>query len=308
MNYPYLSQLFVQRWWIYQRERFPILSYSLLILAFASVACGYPALLLGQNLSWSRLLTVFIVFFCSFLQLRIADEFKDYEQDCRYRPHRPVPRGLIQLWELQILEMGTLIIQFMLTLNVGLLLLIPLSCLWFYQFFMRQEFFIRDWLRAHPLAYLLSHNLVLPLMSVYGILSASLSIADLWHWEFLLILLLSSSNGMVIEIGRKIRAPQEEELDGETYSQWWGRDRATLIWLAVVIGSGILSAIAAYRIAWEGLMIAIVSGFVSAFCWISYQFINHPNRRTQKQINLGSSSWVLISYSSLGLIPWLMTL
>ena len=35
--------------------------------------------------------------FLSFLQLRIADEFKDFDEDSRYRPYRPVPRGLVTL-------------------------------------------------------------------------------------------------------------------------------------------------------------------------------------------------------------------
>ena len=35
-----------------------------------------------------------------FLQLRIADEFKDFAEDSRFRPYRPVPRGLVTLTEL----------------------------------------------------------------------------------------------------------------------------------------------------------------------------------------------------------------
>ena len=42
----------------------------------------------------------FATAFLFFLQLRIADEFKDFEEDSRYRPYRPVPRGLVRLREL----------------------------------------------------------------------------------------------------------------------------------------------------------------------------------------------------------------
>ena len=45
---------------------------------------------------------MFIVTFLQFLMVRIVDEFKDYEEDCKYRPYRPVPRGLIKLKELKI--------------------------------------------------------------------------------------------------------------------------------------------------------------------------------------------------------------
>lgn len=37
--------------------------------------------------------------------VRIVDEFKDYEEDCEYRPYRPVPRGLITLKDGDIIEM-----------------------------------------------------------------------------------------------------------------------------------------------------------------------------------------------------------
>ncbi len=43
------------------------------------------------------LLAAFGNSFLAFLQLRIADEFKDFEEDSKYRPYRPLPRGLITL-------------------------------------------------------------------------------------------------------------------------------------------------------------------------------------------------------------------
>ena len=38
-------------------------------------------------------ITMFVVAFLQFLMVRIIDEFKDYEEDKKYRPYRPVPRG-----------------------------------------------------------------------------------------------------------------------------------------------------------------------------------------------------------------------
>ena len=49
---------------------------------------------------WRGLVVAFVTCFLFFLQLRIADEFKDFEEDTRYRPYRPVPRGLVTLREL----------------------------------------------------------------------------------------------------------------------------------------------------------------------------------------------------------------
>ena len=89
------------RWWVYQRERFPILAHGPLIAAFSVSAVSYSALLRGQSsLPLDGTLLAFGTAFLFFLQLRIADEFKDFEDDSRYRSYRPVPRGLVKLSEL----------------------------------------------------------------------------------------------------------------------------------------------------------------------------------------------------------------
>ena len=82
------------RWWIYQRERFPVFGHGPLILAFSFSAMSYSALLRGAtSLRPAAALVAFVTAFLFFLQLRIADEFKDAEDDARWRPYRPVPRG-----------------------------------------------------------------------------------------------------------------------------------------------------------------------------------------------------------------------
>ena len=90
------------RWWTYQRERFPILAHGILIASFSFSAVCFSSLLRGQT-ELPRLSSIFVAFvtaFLFFLQLRIADEFKDFEEDARYRPYRAVPRGLVTLREL----------------------------------------------------------------------------------------------------------------------------------------------------------------------------------------------------------------
>ena len=63
------------------------------------------ALLRGQPglAPLASLVVAFVTCLIFFLQLRIADEFKDFEEDSRYRPYRPVPRGLVTLRELAML-------------------------------------------------------------------------------------------------------------------------------------------------------------------------------------------------------------
>jgi len=88
----------LERLWIYQRERFPLGRTSLLLLVFSAASLSLSAHLAGRALPgiWTFVaiwLAVVLVFF----QLRAADEYKDFDDDARYRPERAVPRGLVSL-------------------------------------------------------------------------------------------------------------------------------------------------------------------------------------------------------------------
>ena len=78
------------RWWVYQRERFPILANGTLIMAFSSSAVCFSSLLREEQglPHWSAFAAAFITSFIFFLQLRIADEFKDSEEDEKFQPYQ----------------------------------------------------------------------------------------------------------------------------------------------------------------------------------------------------------------------------
>jgi len=103
---------FIIKWQIYQKERFPLVQYIPLIAAFSFCAVSYSAILRNSTISLGAFLSAFITSFSFFMLLRIADEFKDFEEDSKFRPYRPVPRGLIKLKELAIVGVVLLIIQF----------------------------------------------------------------------------------------------------------------------------------------------------------------------------------------------------
>ena len=101
------------RWWIYQKERFPLAAYIPLIGAFSFCAVSLSWMLRGQTglPPTGALIVAFIGCLLFFLQLRIADEFKDFAEDARYRPYRPVPRGLVTLRELGVLFVIAALVQ-----------------------------------------------------------------------------------------------------------------------------------------------------------------------------------------------------
>ena len=226
------------RWWIYQKSRFPIFVHGPLVLLFVASVMLFSSLQANVTPDLLRLIAAFISVLLFFAQLRIADEHKDEEVDRKYRPYRPVPSGLVSLDELSRLAWLAAALQFLVALAIDVGLVPILLAVWFYIALMTREFFAADWLKRRPAVYLLSHMLVMPLIAFYvsafDWLCESRDIPEGLAW----VLALSFGCGIVLEVGRKIRAPGQERAGVETYSAAWGGTMAIRVWaIAVAIAS-----------------------------------------------------------------------
>ncbi|MDB6172999.1 MAG: 4-hydroxybenzoate polyprenyltransferase and related prenyltransferase [Chthoniobacteraceae bacterium] len=296
----------MNKWWIYQRERFPILAHGPLIAAFSLSAVSFSALLRGSIHfpDWRSCLVAFITSLFFFLQLRIADEFKDFEEDSLYRPYRPVPRGLISLRELGWLWALTAAIQAGLALWLKPALIWVLAIAWAYLFLMTQEFFARDWLKARPVTYLWTHMLIMPLVDLYAtacdwtVAGASLPRGLIWF------LIVSFFNGIVIEIGRKIRAPQDEEPGVPTYSAQWGAATSIRAWLLILVATAASASIAATHISFARPILLLLTLLVGLALIISLSFLRSP--KSGKRFELFAGVWTLTMYLALGAVPMLI--
>ncbi len=227
------------RWWIYQQERFPIFMNTPLVVVFCLSVLLFSALQQEEaNLpSLIQIIGAVISTFILFFQLRVADEFKDFETDSRYRPHRAVPRGLVTLRELGVLAYVGAAIQFGIAIYLDFGLVPILAGVWIYMALMTKEFFAPDWLRGHPVIYLLSHMLIMPIIAFYISAFDWLCICNDYPGGLGWLLLLSFSCGLVLEIGRKIKTPAKEREGVETYSGLWGVPAATVVWVICIAAS-----------------------------------------------------------------------
>lgn len=261
------------RWFVYQRERFPVFAHGPLIAAFSLSAVSYSALLRGQHsIAPSSATVAFGTAFLFFLQLRIADEFKDLEEDTRFRPYRPVPRGLVTLRELGWLGVGAGAAQLAMALWLKPALVWLLAATWAYLALMSVEFFARDWLKASPIAYLWTHMLIMPLIDFYATacdwLARNAALPEGLFW----FLAISFCNGVVIEIGRKLRAPADEERGVETYSFLWGRRRGALAWLSAMALCAVCALFAAREIDFVAPVAAILAVLIAAAARVSWRY------------------------------------
>jgi 4-hydroxybenzoate polyprenyltransferase len=293
------------RWWIYQRERFPLLTQGLPIAAFSISAVCFSRLLRGDA-TWPQWRTLVVAYGTSFLfllQLRIADEFKDIAEDTRYRPYRPVPRGLVSLRELGWIGALAAGMQLMLGLWLQSSLVLLLAGVWVYLVLMSKEFFIGNWLRTHPIAYMLSHMVIVPLVDLYA------TACDWWPAEgrpppgLFWFVVVSYFNGLVIEIGRKIRAPADEERGVDTYSVLWGPRRAVSAWLAAMAATATCAIVAAWAIEFQVPVAIALALLLLASALVGGRFLAAPDTQRGKAIETLSGMWTTGMYLSLGVVP-----
>lgn len=298
----------LKKWMTYQKERFPLLKYSLLVAAFSASGLSLSYLLTGATHPFTpdMFMVAFAVTLLIFLQLRIADEHKDFDFDKRYHPERPVPRGLITLMELRTLAIVAGALQILISALLSPMLLIPLAAAWSYMGLMTREFFAGNWLRSHPVIYMLTHMCILLFTDLF-ITSCHFLVSEVIPPPTLLYFLGTSfCLGTVIELGRKIKAPGDETNGRDTYSQLWGRSVAVKIWIASICASFLLALTTAAQInaVMTALMVLLVMLF---FCGIAgVAFLAKSTPATAKKIDTLSGLWTLATYLVVGLIPLIL--
>jgi 4-hydroxybenzoate polyprenyltransferase len=294
------------RLWIYQAERFPLIRTVPLLAVFSASSVTASANLALRPLPhWASYLTAFVLALVFFWQMRAADEMKDAETDRRYRPERPIPRGLVSLR--LILRLGALAAlpaiaaAWLLTPR----LLVPLALVWLWLGLMTVEFFVPTRLRASPLMYLISHMAIMPLIDLAltaceWLPAAGLPAAGIWTF-----LWMSFCNGSVLEFGRKIWAPAQERPGVDTYSSSWGRGRSLAALSAAALGAyGGLIACGVY--CGRPLAAALLGlAAIAVLFRIMWRFHRDPTPKGQKTLEDISGLWVLVCYATAAAAPLL---
>lgn len=237
---------FIQRAFVYQKERFPVLVFSIYIICIAigvffitdhfvleeaSKADSNISNIINYTRNYLYLIPMFVVGFLQFLMVRIVDEFKDFEEDSKYRSYRPVPRGLVKLKTLKIIFIFSIITQFIVTLCCGgsLLLLLVLWCAFL---LLSQDFFIKDFLDRHILVGVLFDEILMPILAL---LMASFCVNEnvlfylVGNTGFIYLIYLTYVISWIVEVARKIRCKKDEEKGVKTYTALFGIPRAILL-------------------------------------------------------------------------------
>ncbi|HHG90880.1 MAG TPA: manganese transporter permease [Devosia sp.] len=304
-THPAAGQSLMRRLWLYQAERFPLGKTAILLAVFSGAGLSVSAHLAGRALPglWT-FIGVWLVVVILFFQMRAADEFKDLEDDSRYRPGRPIPSGLVSLKLILGLAGAGALVALGLVASVHLLLIVFLLMVWLWLCLMSAEFFVPEWLKAHPVVYLVSHMVIMVFITLFITAAEWLPHGappqGLW-----LFLTLGFVNGLVLEVGRKVWAPASEREGVETYSALLGPSRAAIAWA----GTGFVAWMLLLGVGLGlGLPLLVgIPGFV-AFALLAgaaVAFARNPTQKGQKLIDRLSGLWVLVCYMLVGLTPLL---
>ncbi|MCC7003670.1 MAG: hypothetical protein IT357_16045 [Gemmatimonadaceae bacterium] len=292
---------------VYQRERFPLAAYIPLIaiaatagMAWSRAARGAEGFVTGAH--WGTgALTMLVMFFL----LRVADEHKDAALDRVARPELPVPRGLVSLAELRVVGGVLALVVVALNAWVAPALLLPLLVVATWAALMTKEFFVAEWLRARHGLYLLSHMVVMPL--ILGYASAVDWLVESGAAPRMLAVFLAATyaNGLVLEIGRKLRDPAAERPGVETYSAVWGRGNATALWTLALFAAAMLTAWA-MTVAGLSAVTSFAVGMLAALLLaLPARALLAGRPGSGKRIERVSGVWNLFAYVLLAL-PWAM--
>lgn len=296
----------IESWHIYQRERFPLALYAILSAVFAWSALTSSALLRGTRVFtdpfiWLAAAASALLIFA---QMRALDEIKDYADDAQFRPYRPIPRGLVTLGDMRRIVAAAAAIEFVIALTVDARLLWLLACVWAYLALMTAEFFVPRWLKSHPFAYLASHVPLAGIIALY-LTGFEWLVANARPSPALVYFCMASVMATaLLEIGRKIRAPHDEEPGVVTYSAVWGCRISVAAWLAALALMLASGSFAAHAAGFAPLFFMVLQLPVAALaCAFALRFLGSHSTHRARQIEVVSGGSVLALYMGLGPIP-----
>jgi 4-hydroxybenzoate polyprenyltransferase len=120
-------------------------------------------------------------------------------------------------------------------------------------------------------------------------------------WLFLAVTFL---NGMVVEIGRKVRAPADEREGVDTYTASWGLKVAPIVWTAMLLASA-TTALAALRHVSAAPWLALALCVAAIACATpGVAFAAAPAAKWARRLDRAGQLWPLVTYLTLGAVPF----
>ena len=215
----------------YANERFPLVPIFIFVFLLTSGYAHFFANWFQTSFSWMepKLWITMINVFLFMLQLRMADEIKDFDKDSKAFPNRILSQGIINLDLIRGIFLSTIALELILSASMGKIHLIGMLILQVWANLMAKEFFCKNFLDRHVTLSLILHQMILPPLAIYAALPFTQDQSyfnDLAIYPALLLLTLIYT---VYEMARKTWSADRENAHADSYTRFWGINGAVIV-------------------------------------------------------------------------------
>ncbi|WP_372368612.1 AMP-binding protein [Candidatus Uabimicrobium sp. HlEnr_7] len=279
---------FVKRFVAYLNERFDPKEYlvmiTMMVIAFAQVFRFAFEIPLTTTLAVSVLATITMKF-CFYLLMRVFDEHKDWEDDHVAFPERILSLNIITLHHLKLVGLVCLFIIYGVSAFLGKNTLIVTTVVVIYALLMLKEFFVKEWLKKHLFWYGVSHNLIvfLTIHWCFTIFAEVIQIESYWTNTSLSIFAIAINFLLFsLEVARKIRLPEFERKEVDTYSKVIGHSNAAFLALTLqAVGLALIYSSLTFLSVWHWS--AILATYTLLFV-IVVRFVQKPTEKVAEKL------------------------
>jgi hypothetical protein len=220
----------------YTKERFPLVPIMLFVFLLTAGYAHFFANWFGHQFSWNepKLWITMVSVFLFMLQLRMADEIKDFDKDSKAFPERLLSRGVIKLSTIAVILYSTIAVELLLSFSMGMTHLLWMVVLQVWANLMAKEFFCKEFLDKQVTVSLILHQLILVPLAIY---SALPFVADENFFASPTIypaLIFATLLYTVYEIARKTWSADRENVNADSYTRFWGIRGAIITQMVLV--------------------------------------------------------------------------
>lgn len=294
----------LQRWGIYILEMYQPLT-RLIFASLSTASIGiylwfhfHSPALFDSRLWGQGIVSMMLIL----LYYRICDEFKDRDTDAQFFPERPLPSGRVKYSDLTILKHSASVAGLAINLIWPTALLTYLLAFG-YAWLMGRWFFWPPMADKRLIAFV-THSPIafwgyLYLYQLFGNASAPESLPIAWGF-----LLWIAWPGMIWELARKTRAPENEQAGYQTYSVILGARGAAALTLVFVALQAALSVfvwpdLSLWAQALLSLSLTLMGMILLAFSWQPLRF--------EKALKPVAEALVITSLLAYPLSYWLLS-
>jgi len=109
-----------------------------------------------------------------------------------------------------------------------------------------------------------------------------------------------------VEVGRKLRAPENEEYGVDTYTQIWGPKRAMIVWMFCKTISGTTTILAGFQVGVGWVIMCVLSPLYLLSAYSALRFAKKPTPKNAKVFAILPGIWMILMHAMLGFLPFFM--